>query len=103
MGLLAVVLHPDTGHVPRYGVPVMLGIPGFILGLLASAAFSCLANAVHETYTTRLGERMLLGGAIGAIAGQLIVWVFLTGSAYIRRDGNNRGFACSGLWLAPIF
>jgi hypothetical protein len=76
MGLLAVAFHPDTGHVPTYAVPVMLGIPGFILGLLAGTAFSCLATAVHETYTTRLGERMLLGALIGAVAGQTIVWTF---------------------------
>jgi hypothetical protein len=79
MGPLPVVFHPDTGHVPRYGVPVMLGIPGFILGLLAGAAFSCLATAVHETHRTRLGERMLLGAAIGTVAGQTIVWAFSQG------------------------
>lgn len=76
MGLLAVVIHPDTGHVPTYGVPVMLGIPGFILGLIAGAAFSCLATTVKETYRTRLGERMLLGAAIGVVAGLVILWLF---------------------------
>jgi hypothetical protein len=76
MGLVYVVIRPDTGHIPTFGVPVMLGIPGFTLGLLAGAAFSCLAVAGHEKFETRLGERMLIGAIIGAVAGQIIVWAF---------------------------
>ena len=96
MGLLAVVFYPDTGHVPRYAVPLMLGIPGFILGLLAGAAFSCLTTAVNETYRTRLGERMLLGAAIGAVAGQTIVWAFSQGRL------TSVMTVIIGAWLAAV-
>jgi uncharacterized membrane protein YfcA len=96
MGLLAVVFHSDTGHVPRFAVPVMLGIPGFILGLLAGAAFSCFATAVHETYRTRLGERMLLGAAIGAVAGQIIV------RAFSQRQLTFVMMIIIGAWLAVV-
>ncbi len=67
---------PHTGHVPRYGVPIMLGIPGFIFGLLVGAALGCLVVAAHETHKTRLGERMLLGAAIGGFAGRTIRQLF---------------------------
>ena len=96
MGLLALVFNPDTGHVPRYAVPVMLGIPGFLLGLLAGAAFSCLTIAVHETYGTRLGERMLLGAAIGAVAGQTIGWAFSQGQL------TSVMTIIIGAWLAAV-
>ena|ERR1700682_1794881 len=53
MGLVAVMLNSDTGHVSRYAVPAMLGIPGFVVGLFIGAAFSSVATAVHEYYQTR--------------------------------------------------
>lgn len=76
MGLVAVVIHPDTGHIPTYAVPLMLGIPGVALGLLAGGAFSCFVVVGHGKYQTHLGERMLVGAVIGAVAGQIIVWAF---------------------------
>jgi len=74
MGLVAVMLNSDTGHVSRYAVPAMLGIPGFVVGLFIGAAFSSVATAVHEYYQTHLGERMFVGAVIGGVAGQVIVW-----------------------------
>jgi hypothetical protein len=64
MGILAVVFHPDTGHVPRYAVPLMLGIPGFILGLLAGAALWAFSQGRLTSEMT-----IIIGAWLAAVLG----------------------------------
>jgi hypothetical protein len=65
------VIQPDTGHIPRQKVPLMIGIPSAVFGGIAGFIFACVleANGVPKLLGAR--SRLVLGALFGASAGIL--------------------------------
>jgi hypothetical protein len=66
--LIAIVIQPDTGHVPRYEVPLLLGIPLGLCGVVGGSLFGVLAGSYNGN------ARVFLGGLVGGIAGVAPGW-----------------------------
>jgi hypothetical protein len=73
VGVVGTIIDPDTGHIPRQIVPVMIGIP--------SAAFGAVAGLIFASITTRAGISTALGAGgrtiVGCIIGEIAGIVFM--------------------------
>ena len=68
LALIALVIQPDTGHVPRYEVPLLLGIPLALCGVVGGSIF----GVVGGSYKGK--ARVILGGLAGGIGGIAPAW-----------------------------
>ena len=69
MGVLATTLEPDTGHIPRNLVPLMMAVPSAVFGAIAGLIFASVLTAVHVSDFLGPRGRVVLGTVIGATAG----------------------------------
>lgn len=70
VGAVTTLIEPDTGHIPRNLVPLMIGVPSAIFGAVAGLVFASVV-APFPQISTFLGAkgRVVLGGAVGGAAG----------------------------------
>jgi hypothetical protein len=68
LGLMALVVQPDTGHVPRREVLLLIGIPLALCGVVGGSIF----GVVGGSYKGK--ARVILGGLTGGIAGMAPAW-----------------------------
>ena len=70
---LATVIEPDTGHIPRHLVPLMVGVPSAAFGCLAGLLFAAVMAPVRIRDLVGLTGRVILGGFIGGTVGILFM------------------------------
>jgi hypothetical protein len=63
LGVIATTIEPDTGHIPRYEVPLLFGIPLSLGGIVGGLMFGLISGLCRDKM------RLVLGGTIGGIAG----------------------------------
>ena len=66
--LVSILVDPDTGHIPNYDVPLMIGVPSAAFGALAGLMFASLSYSVRRKNPTS-ANRALLGAAVAGAAG----------------------------------
>jgi hypothetical protein len=49
MGVVATLIEPDTGHIPRHLVPVMIAVPSAAFGAVAGLIFASVMASVNIT------------------------------------------------------
>lgn len=69
MGAVATIVEPDTGHIPRNLVPLMIGLPSAVFGAIAGLLFASVMTPVHVGALLGLKGRVVLGAIVGATAG----------------------------------
>jgi hypothetical protein len=69
MGAVATIVEPDTGHIPRNLVPLMIGLPSAVFGAIAGLLFASVMTPVHVSAFLGLKGRVVLGAIVGATAG----------------------------------
>lgn len=101
MGLVAILVEPDTGHIPRHLVPIMIGVPALLLGAIAGLLFA-LVTVPANTSSPMAGKgRILFGAFVGAMAGLALMYIFshsfytipiaaLLGGALAARTANHK-------------
>jgi hypothetical protein len=77
LGLITITVQPDTGHVRRYEVPLLFGIPLGLYGLLAGSVFSVIGGSQKGRV------RVILGCLAGGIAAILPEWFRWWGSTVL--------------------
>ncbi len=75
-GAVATVIEPDTGHIPRNLVPLMMGVPSAVFGAIAGLIFASVMAPVRISSLLGPKGRMLLGGAVGATVGIIFMNLF---------------------------
>jgi len=73
MGVLATTLEPDTGHIPRNLVPLMMAVPSAVFGAIAGLIFASVMTPVHVSDFLGPRGRVVLGAVIGATAGTIFM------------------------------
>lgn len=68
-GVVATMIEPDTGHIPRHLVPLMVGVPSAAFGGLAGLILASVMTPAHIGDFVGLRGRVVLGGIIGGTAG----------------------------------
>ncbi|HEV2697659.1 MAG TPA: hypothetical protein VGU90_06675, partial [Terriglobales bacterium] len=66
---IVTTIQPDTGHVPRAEVPLMIGVPSAILGGIVGLIFACLMEASHQRNFLGRTVRVFVVGIMGTSAG----------------------------------
>jgi hypothetical protein len=69
VGAVATVIQPDTGHIPRNLVPLMIGVPSGVFGAIAGLIFASVMAPVRISSLVGLKGRIFLGTVVGATAG----------------------------------
>jgi len=69
MGAVATIVQPDTGHIPRNLVPVMIGLPSSLFGAIAGLIFAFVMTPTQIGTFLGLKGRVALGAVVGATAG----------------------------------
>lgn len=69
VGVISTVIEPDTGHIPRNLVPLMIGVPSAVFGAIAGLVFASLMAPARLSSFLGPKGRMLFGCAVGATAG----------------------------------
>ncbi len=69
VGAVSTVVEPDTGHIPRNLVPLMMGVPSAVFGAIAGLIFASVMAPVRISSLLGPKGRMFLGAAVGATAG----------------------------------
>jgi hypothetical protein len=82
MGVIMIIVEPDTGHVPRHWVPVMVGMPSAVFGALAGIVFGAVATSAGLGAPFGPIGRSVVGAAVGGSVGvvfmSLLAHSFLT-------------------------
>jgi hypothetical protein len=73
MGVVATLIEPDTGHIPRNLVPVMIGVPRAVFGAVAGLLFASVMVSAHIQASLGPTGRAALGGAVGAAVGMIFM------------------------------
>ncbi len=81
VGAVSTVVEPDTGHIPRNLVPLMMGVPSAVFGAIAGLIFASVMAPVRISSLLGPKGRMFLGAAVGATAG--IVFMNLLAHSFI--------------------
>ncbi len=76
VGAVATVIEPDTGHIPRNLVPLMMGVPSAVFGAIAGLIFASVMAPVRISSLLGPKGRVFLGGAVGATAGIIFMNLF---------------------------
>jgi hypothetical protein len=63
------LIDPDTGHIPRAMVPLMIGVPSAVFGALAGLLFALVVVPAGIRIPLGATGRTLLGATVGGIAG----------------------------------
>ena len=69
MGAVATIVEPDTGHIPRNLVPLMIGLPSAAFGAIAGLIFASVMVPIQVGTFLGLKGRVALGAVVGATAG----------------------------------
>ncbi|SRR6266481_2165600 len=69
MGVVATLIEPDTGHIPRHLVPVMIAVPSAAFGAVAGLIFASVVASVNISVSLGPKGRTLLGSVIGGLTG----------------------------------
>ena len=70
---VATVIQPDTGHIPREKVPLMIGVPSAMLGSVVGLVFACTAEAFHEKNLMGNKVRAVVLGILSACSAVVIM------------------------------
>jgi hypothetical protein len=68
-GAIATLIEPDTGHVPRNLVPLMIGVPSAAFGFVSGLLFAVLLASPHIGDLFGLKGRLILGSFVGGAVG----------------------------------
>ena len=63
------LIDPDTGHIPRTMVPLMIGVPSAVFGALAGLLFALVVVPAGIRIPLGTTGRTLLGATVGGIVG----------------------------------
>lgn len=75
LGLIAIIVRPDTGHIPRYEVPFLIGIPTGVVGIIGGAVFALVGDQRGSAKT-----RGIIGATVGGAMG--IALMLLTHTSF---------------------
>jgi len=67
--VVAVLIEPDTGHIPRKLVPLMVAVPSAAFGAIAGLIFASVTAPVSFGFHLGRRETTLVGAAIGGATG----------------------------------
>jgi hypothetical protein len=73
MGVVATLIEPDTGHIPRKLVPVMIGLPSAAFGAVAGLLFASVLVPAHISASLGPTGRVVLGGVVGGAVGMIFM------------------------------
>lgn len=68
-GAILTLIDPDTGHIPRAMVPLMIGVSSAVLGALAGLLFALIVVPAGIRIPLGTTGRTLLGATVGGIVG----------------------------------
>jgi len=68
-GAVMTLIDPDTGHIPRAMVPLMIGGPSAVFGALAGLLFALVVVPAGIRVPLGTTGRTLLGATVGGIVG----------------------------------
>lgn len=106
MGAVATIVEPDTGHIPRNLVPLMIGLPSSVFGFIAGLIFAFVMTPIQVNSFLGLKGRVFLGAIVGATAGivfmnllahsvvAILLAAFLGGTLaarFVRSEGLAKG------------
>jgi hypothetical protein len=69
MGVVATLIEPDTGHIPRHLVPLMIAVPSAAFGAIAGLIFASVVAPGNISVSLGPKGRTLLGSVIGGLTG----------------------------------
>lgn len=73
MGVVATLVEPDTGHIPRNLVPVMIGLPSAAFGAVAGLLFASVLVPVKISASLGSTGRVVLGAVVGGAIGMIFM------------------------------
>jgi len=76
VGAVATVIEPDTGHIPRNLVPLMMGVPSAVFGAIAGLIFASVMARAHISSLLGPKGRMFLCGSLVATVGIIFMNLF---------------------------
>ena len=69
MGVVVTLIEPDTGHIPRHLIPLMIAVPSAAFGAVAGLIFASVVAPVKIHVSLGPKGRALPGGVIGELQG----------------------------------
>jgi hypothetical protein len=76
IGAVATIIEPDTGHIPRNRVPLLIGLPSAVFGAIAGLIYGVLMMPARVSDVLGAKGRVTLGAVIGAAAGIVLMNLF---------------------------
>ena len=73
MGVVATLIEPDTGHIPRHLVPLMIAVPSAAFGVVAGLIFASVVAPVKINVSLGPKGRALFGGVVGGATGMVFM------------------------------
>ena len=75
-GAVLTVFHPDTGHIPADKIPVFIGVPSAVFGLVAGLLYGLIAVGLGIEASLGSKGRTLIGAGVGCAAGLVYMRIF---------------------------